>query len=114
LPWYSSDGSDLTAWQAFDVLDIIMLLAALAGLAVGVVAVFRISVSYPPAGSSIAAGAGAVAFLCILYRAIDPPASADLMREVGLWLGLVSSGGIAVGGWLGMQEPRERAHPSGA
>jgi hypothetical protein len=73
-------------------------------LSVGVVVLTRLSVSYPPAGSSVATGLGAAALVCVLYRLIDPPADGvDL--EIGAWLGLVAAAGITLGGFLGMQEP---------
>jgi hypothetical protein len=63
-----------------------------------------LSVSYPVAGSAISCGLGALAFLLVLYRLIDPPLDGEVEREVGIWLGLLASAGIAVGGYLGMQE----------
>ena len=105
LPWYSSEGANATAWQAFSVIDLIMAAAGIVALSVGVVVLRRISVSYPAAGSSVAAGLGAIALLLIVYRLIEPPGGGDeIDREVGIWLGLVAAAGITLGGWLGMQE----------
>ncbi|MFL5907389.1 MAG: hypothetical protein ACJ75Z_07325 [Solirubrobacterales bacterium] len=106
LPWYSAGGEDATAWQAFSVIDLVLAAAAIVALSVGIVAVFHISVSYPVAGSTVAAGIGIVAMICIVYRLIDPPGSGDVSREVGAWLGLAAAAGVAWGGHLGMQEPR--------
>ena len=80
-------GVDTTAnaWQAFDVID-------LSGA----------SVSLPVAGSAITTGIGALAFLLVLYRLINPPD--DLGREIGIWLGLLATAGITYGGYEGMQE----------
>jgi hypothetical protein len=103
IPWFSANGGDSTAWQAFSITDLLIFAAALAGLAVGVVGLTGLSVSYPIAGSAIATGFGALAFACILVRLIDPPH--DVEREIGIWLGLLLAGGIVVGGYLGMQEP---------
>ena len=61
------------------------------------------SASLPVAGSALTCGVGALAFLFVLYRTIDPPAE-GLEREIGLYLGLLATAGIAVGGYLGMQE----------
>jgi hypothetical protein len=74
---------------------------------------FRISVSYPVAGSTVTILFGAIALVLIIWRLLDPPgAGAD--REVGAWLGLVAAVGVTVGGYLGMQEPRSFRTPSAA
>jgi hypothetical protein len=106
LPWYSAGGEDVTAWQAFSVVDLLMAAASIAALGLAVVAIARLSVSYPAAGSAISTGFGALALILIAYRLINPPGSGDTEREIGAWLGLLAAGGITLGGYLGMQEPR--------
>jgi hypothetical protein len=106
LPWYSAGGEDATAWQAFSVVDIVLAAAAVAGLSVAIVVLTRLSVSYPVAGSSVAAGFGAIALILIVIRLIDPPGGGSVDREIGAWLGLASTPAIAVGGYPGMQPPR--------
>src|SRR5437764_799841 len=71
LPWYSAGGHDLTAWQAFSVTDIVMAAAAAAALSVAIVVAARLSVSYPPAGSSVTGLLGIIAFVCVLLRLAD-------------------------------------------
>jgi hypothetical protein len=85
--------------------DLFIAAAAAAGLSVGLCVLFRISVSYPVAGSTVTALFGAIALVLIVWRLLDPPAS-GLDREVGAWLGLLAAAGITVGGFLGMQEAR--------
>jgi hypothetical protein len=114
LPWYSAGGEDVTAWQAFSVVDLFIAAAVAAGLSVGLVVLFRVSVSYPVAGSAVTAGFGGLALLLIAYRLINPPGSGDVDREIGAWLGLIAAGGITLGGYLGMQEPRGIGTPSAA
>jgi hypothetical protein len=104
LPWYSAGGEDATAWQAFSVVDLVIAAAAVAGLSVGLAVLFRISVSYPVAGSAVATLLGALALLLIVYRLLDPPGG-DLDVEFGAWLGLLFAAGVGVGGYLGMQGP---------
>ena len=113
LPWYSAGGQDATAWQAFSVVDLFIAAAAAAGLSVGLVVLFRLSVSYPMAGASVAALFGAIAVVLIVWRLIDPPAD-GLDVEVGAWLGLIAAAGVTVGGYLGMQEPKAMHTPSAA
>jgi hypothetical protein len=113
LPWYSDGGKEATAWQAFSLIDLVMAAAAIAALSVALVVVSRLSVSYPVAGSAVSAGFGGLALILIAYRLINPPGGADVDREIGAWLGLVAAAGIALGGYLGMQEPRRiRQTPS--
>jgi hypothetical protein len=113
LPWYSAGGQDATAWQAFSVVDLFIAAAAAAGLSVGLCILFRISVSYPVAGSTVTALFGAIALVLIVWRLLDPPAS-GLDREVGAWLGLLAAAGLTIGGYLGMQEPGPLRTPSAA
>jgi hypothetical protein len=105
LPWYSEFDVNVTAWQAFSVVDLVMAAAGIAGLSVGIVVITRLSVSYPVAGSAVAAGFGGLALVLIAYRLINPPGDGDLNREIGAWLGLIAAAGITLGGYLGMQEP---------
>jgi hypothetical protein len=113
LPWYSfGELFDLTAWQAFSVTDLILAAAAVVGMSVAVCVLFGISVSYPVAGSSVAAGFGAVAVILIVIRMISPPGD-HLDLEYGAWLGLLSAAAITVGGYLGMQ-PLKAREPASA
>ena len=104
LPWYSADGQDATAWQAFSVVDLVLAAAALAGLSVGIVVLGRLSVSYPVAGSAVAAGLGGLALVLVAYRLVNPPGSGGADLQTGAWLGLIAAAGVALGGYLGMQE----------
>jgi hypothetical protein len=81
-----------------------MAAAAIAGLSVAICVLFRISVSYPVAGSAVTAGFGAVALVLIAYRLINPPGGGDVDLEIGAWLGLIAAAGITVGGYLGVQD----------
>jgi hypothetical protein len=103
LPWYSSGGQSVTAWQAFSVVDIVIAAAAAAALILGLVVLARLSVSYPVAGSAIGALFGFIALALIVFRLIDPPGAGSPDRDVGAWLGLVSASAVALGGYLGMQ-----------
>jgi hypothetical protein len=113
LPWYSVGDSNVTAWQAFSVTDVILAAAAVMGLSVAIAVLARLSVSYPAAGSSVAAGFGAVAVILVVYRLIDPPGGNGVDVEIGAWLGLVSAAAIMVGGYLGMQ-PLKAREPASA
>jgi hypothetical protein len=112
LPWYSAGGENATAWQTFSVVDLFIAAAVIAALSVGICVTFRISVSYPVAGSTVTTLFGSLALILIAYRLVNPPGS-GLDLEYGAWLGLLSAAGVAVGGYLGMQDvSAEPAAPS--
>jgi hypothetical protein len=112
LPFYSEFEVNVSAWQAFSITDLVMAAAGIVALSVGVVVLFRLSVSYPVAGSAVTTGIGALALVLVAYRIIDPPGNGDVEREIGAWLSLVAAAGITFGGYLGMQDPSALAGPS--
>ena len=93
-----------TAWQAFDFIDIILLIAVVVSVGYAVIGLTGSSPDLPVAGSAVTALVGAIAFVLVLYRLIDPPGGDGVGREIGVWLGLIATAGIAVGGYMGMQE----------
>lgn len=102
--------TSINAWQAFSLVDLILFLAVIVAVGVMVIEMTGASVSLPVAGSAVTAGIGALAFLLVLYRLIDPPGDTvagqdiDLSRDIGIWLGLLATAGITYGGYEGMQE----------
>lgn len=90
------------AWQSFDFIDLILFLAVIVSVGFAVMSLVGGVSGLPVAGSAITCGIGALAFILVLYRVIDPPEEAS--REIGVWLGLLTTAGIAIGGYLGMQE----------
>lgn len=103
LPWYSIGAHSVDAWEAFSVVDLILGAAAAAALSVAGCVLGRVSVSYPVVGSTLALLFGLIALILVVFRAADPAGGGSPAREVGLWLGLASSGGVVLGGYLGMQ-----------
>jgi hypothetical protein len=97
LPWYSVGGTNLTGWQAMSVDDVLITLAALVTLvAVAVDAMPRF------AGVSIAALALAsmpavLGLVLVVFRLADPAPAADASLEIGAWLALAGSLGMAGG-----------------
>lgn len=94
-----AEGENLNAWEAENPFDIYLLIVVLVALA-GVLAVGEGAL--PISASATTAVLGGIAALLVLYQLIDVPG--DLDRKIGLWLGLITTAGIAVGGWLSMQE----------
>ncbi len=96
------------AWESFDFIDIVLLLAVIAAVGLMVLSASQASVNLPVAASAITAGLGILATLLVLYRVIDPPdfgvEGLDVGRKIGVFLGLIASAGIGLGGWMAMQE----------
>lgn len=90
------------AWQAFDFIDLVLLLTVIVSVGFAIAAAAAKNVNLPVAGGALTAGLGIIATLLVLYRIIDPPFDAG--REIGVWLGLIASAGVAFGGWTAMQE----------
>ena len=101
----------LNAWQAFDFIDLVLLLAVVVSVTTAVMAAASSGVNLPVAGSALTAGLGVLATVLVLYRLINPPGDQDVERDIGAWLGLLACAGIAIGGWLAMQE--EGGAPAG-
>jgi hypothetical protein len=110
LPWYSAGGENVTAWQAFSVTDLFLAAAVVATLSVTAAVLFRISVSYPIAGSTVSALFGGIALILIVIRLINPPGDGGVDVEYGAWIGLSAAAAITLGGYLGMQEPQASGH----
>jgi hypothetical protein len=92
-----------SAWEAFDLIDIILLITVIVAVGLAVATAMARTVSLPVAASALTAGLGILSVILVAYRIIDPPGE-EVGREYGVWLGLIAAAGIAVGGWLSMQE----------
>jgi hypothetical protein len=120
LPWFgfsavvAVQGVDVggdenfNLWQAenpFDIYLLIVILVALVPPALTLLGGADGSAPLAPVATALLAGVGT---LLILYQVFETPG--DLDRKVGLFLGLIACGAIAVGGYLSMQEDlgRER------
>ena len=114
LPWVGISGGvivqgvgsvggseDFSLWEAENPLDVYLLIVILVALVPAVLALTGGGGEAPlaPFATAVLAGVGT---LLILYQVFDTPGDAD--RKVGLFLGLIACVGIAVGGYLSMQE----------
>lgn len=112
--WYGvkgfSGGAD--AWQAFSLIDIVLLIVAVAAMGLALLGPSRSDLELPVTASAVVTSFGALAVVLVLLRLIDPPdigvaafaPHAEVTRKIGIWLGLLTSIGVAVGGYLAMQE----------
>jgi hypothetical protein len=114
LPWFSIGGAAITVsgntiggsvnrsmWQFENPLDIYLLIVILIALAPAVMTLLGNGADAPlaPFATTLLAGVGA---LLIFYQLFDHGDGVSI--KIGLILGLIATAGIAVGGYLTMQE----------
>lgn len=108
------------AFQAFSLIDLILLVTVIVAVALPVISLTQARLDLPVALSAIVALLGIISVILILFRIIFPPdfgipsavdvgfgdvdTGADTTREIGVFLGLLAAIGVAIGGWLAMQE----------
>ena len=114
----STEGAN--AFESFGFIDIVLLITAIAAIALPLMSATQATVDIPVALSAIVALLGAISVVLVLFRIISPPdfdipgsvdvgfgevdTGAETTRKFGVFLGLLASIGVAVGGWLAMQE----------
>ncbi|HET8976009.1 MAG TPA: hypothetical protein VFN15_05230 [Solirubrobacterales bacterium] len=91
----------LNAWEGENPLDIFLLVTILVALA-GVLLASSGDAGMPVPLSMATFLLGSLGTLMVLYQVFDVPG--DLDRKIGLFLGLIAVAGIAVGGYLSMQD----------
>jgi hypothetical protein len=113
LPWFGVSGAvtvggttiggstNFSLWEAENPLDIYLLIVVLVALVPAILALTGEGADAPMASMATAL-LGGVGTLLILYQVFDTPGDAD--RKIGLFLGLIACAGVAVGGYLTMQE----------
>jgi len=124
MSWFETGGGSTTAvivgldttenaWQAFQFTDVILFLAALAAIGAAVISAGGNSARAPFPPETLAFGLGLLSTLLVLYRILNPVLDAG--RKLGLFLGFLTSAGIAAGSWMALQEgaaePRTRRRP---
>jgi hypothetical protein len=108
---------DANAWQAFGFIDVVLVATGLVAIAPALVFLVA-GIKLPPIANALAAGLGILATLLVLYRLISPPEwfvvagsevpgfELEASREAGVFLGLIASAAVAVGGGLATREER--------
>ena len=110
LGWYSGDDGTRTGWESLGALDVVLALLALAALAVPIVtAAYRVP-AVPIAHQSLIVLASSLVTLAVLFRVLNLPDWAT-GREIGLWLGLLATLGVAAGALIAIRD--ERRSPAG-
>jgi hypothetical protein len=102
----TQDAVELTGWEAFEFTDI--LCAAAGAVALTRAAVALIGEPDNPAipGSILTLALGAIALALVLYRVVNPP-YVGMNKELGVWIGLFSAGGIVYGSFVAMRSDRD-------
>lgn len=127
LPWYGIDalgfgigGLDASAWEAFSFIDVLLLLVVVVVVGLVVLQLADATPELPQAPAQIIMVAGVVALVLILFRLVFVPGvdsdgalDIDVGRKLGIFLALIAAGGIAYGGWRGVNEPAPPAAPEG-
>lgn len=108
---FASASAGGSAWDALDFIPIVLVVTVVAALGVAALRLTDSAYEPPISGNSIVAILGAISFLLILYRIIDPPGagsvpglSIDVSPAFGIFVSLVAAAGIAYGGYKAMQE----------
>jgi hypothetical protein len=111
IDWFSLEGFGGTGFEfAGFIRDLVLFLTIVGGIGIAVLAAMSQSVNSPVAPSALVAGIAILNTILILIWVIDPPDAGgfgfeiSVDRSLGLWLGLIASGGVAYGGWVAMQE----------
>ncbi len=102
------------AWGAYGFTDIVLFITALAAIGLVLLAASESEMGLPVAASAIVAGLGVLSVVLVIISIISPPdfgSGVDLSgtgiehtRKIGVWLGLIAAAGVAVGGYMAMQE----------
>lgn len=108
VPWYGSEPpatGSASAWEALAVIDIALALVAASGVLLSIVTATQRVPAVPIALSAVVTLFAILGAVLVLVRALDLPGGVE-GREWGLWLGLVGTLGIVVGGVLAMRDER--------
>jgi hypothetical protein len=116
LPWFSASAGVVTGgaiatasknfslWEIENPLDIYLLIVILVALVPALLA-FAGSGSGGGMAGMATALLGAIGVILIIYQLFDHDFfDVNFSTKVGFWLGLIACAGIAVGGYLSMQE----------
>jgi uncharacterized membrane protein YhaH (DUF805 family) len=103
VPSFSGDlagGEGGNAWDFLDVIPLFLMAAIVAAIGVAIARLTDADVELPVSLNAIVAALGALAFLLILYRIIDPPGGGatgfegvevDTTLKLGIFLALLSA-----------------------
>ncbi len=101
----------VNAWGAYPFTDIVLFVTGLLAIGLALTAASDAELGLPVALSAIVTGLGIISLILVIVSIVSPPsfltasgAGIDYTRKIGVWLGLVATAAVTVGGYLGMQE----------
>ncbi len=109
LSWVSLIGASASAFDAFSGMDIIMLVIGIAAVAFAGVTATEASVEVPANAAVVVGILGVLIVGWALGWVLEQPSAG-----FGAWLGLISAGAIAYGGWEADRKPTPMALPTTA
>jgi hypothetical protein len=99
------------AWDALSWIPIFLVITIAVAIGHALIEASETDLNAPLHGSTATTVLGAISVLLILYRIIDTPGGADFVGgsvdvspSIGIFLSLIAAGGVAFGGYRGMQE----------
>jgi hypothetical protein len=88
-----------------------LIFTAFAGMALALIGAAGTRVDLPVTLSAITTVLGVISLVILIIYLISPPSfsvgalgSVSLDRKIGIWLGLITTAGVALGGYMAMQE----------
>jgi hypothetical protein len=108
LPWFGRGGgaASLNGWQSLTSIRWLMLLCILAAMGLFFLQATRPAPALPVTMSLIVTVLGGLSVLALIYRVlINVPGPDGLLHpKLGAFLGLITAGAIAAGGFLSMRQ----------
>ena len=112
--WFATPFNGWDAFKAFhDWVLFFLIFTAFAGMALALVGSSS-RVDLPVALSAIATALGVISLIILIIYLISPPSltiagqagtlTVSMGRKIGIWFGLIAVAGVAIGGYMAMQE----------
>ena len=96
------EGVGFSAWQVLSLMDLFFFLTAAVAVGLAVVTLASATVSVPVAAGTLTAALGGISALLIVIRILVPPVPYG--TAIWIFVGLIAAVGIAIGGWMSMQD----------
>lgn len=119
MPWYESNLTTVSGWEALSISDIWLGLTAVVAMSLPLAALLKDTPGLAQKRTWLVVGLAVVGLFLAIYRAAEPPAfdavSAPVERLGGVWVSLVALVAIIVFAFLaGSRRLGARARPSSA
>jgi hypothetical protein len=90
------------AWDALGAVGLVLVAAGLCGVGLTLVRMAHDPPVSRLGAAAVTTGIGTLAVAIVLYHLVNPPG--DMSRELGVFAGLVAAAGVAVGGWIALED----------